>query len=380
MGKYSIARELYAHPGYVTVYEAVQEGLGKKVEIRLLAQKVANESAELARFQSEIKTLAILDHPHILRVLDCGANGGRLYYVTDHKVAATLLELVTRDPCPLTLEDKVRIATQLAGALKYMHSKGVLHRGLDLTSVCYDPDVSAAYISQFCFIKNLRTDSLTSRGIPTAMPMLSTPEGVLGQLVDARTDVFQLGCLLFRLLTGQDAYPVEKFLGLTADALRSMPARSLKDVDPAAFEPLTAVVDKAIALIPDKRHTSAGQLEDALNDVQKKLKLPRAKAPGTMRGVDAASAKMRTSSAPPEADAKGGEKPADGNHPSSATFKRSKGGTGTPTTPATVSPAKASPGRFAALIQSQRDKLKIWAAVAALLLAVGIALVAYSVM
>ena len=193
MGKYAVARELYAQGSYMTAYEAVQEGLGKKVEIRLLAQKAGEASTELARFQAEIRNLANLDHPSILRVLDCGLINGKLYYVTDLKSAPNLQDALAADP-PLSLDDKVKIGIQVASALRYMHARGIIHRGLTPTAVNFDATVGLAYISQFFFMKNMNTDSLTVRGIGPIFSMLGTPEAILGEPTDARTDVFLLGC------------------------------------------------------------------------------------------------------------------------------------------------------------------------------------------
>jgi serine/threonine protein kinase len=274
MGKYSVARELYSQGTYMTAYEAVQEGLGKKVEIRLLSQKAGEASTELARFQAEIRNLANLDHPSILRVLDCGLINGKLYYVTDLKAAPNLQDCLNADP-PLSLDDKVKIAIQIAGALRYMHARGIIHRGLNMAAVNFDAAVGLAYISQFFFMKNMNTDSLTVRGIGPIFSMLGTPEGVLGNPTDARTDVFLLGCLLFRLLTGQEAYLHEVFLGLTPEKLEQIQQRKARDADPNIPEALDLVVNRAIALQVEKRFQSAQDLQDALQDAQKKMKLPK---------------------------------------------------------------------------------------------------------
>src|SRR5258708_4913279 len=117
MGKYNVNQQLYELGKYMTAYDAVQEGLGKKVEIRILAQRAAAGSVQLSRFQSEIKNLANLDHPAILRVLDCGVANGKLYYVVELKKRLTVQELLAQTPPP-PVEEKLKIAAQIASALK----------------------------------------------------------------------------------------------------------------------------------------------------------------------------------------------------------------------------------------------------------------------
>ena len=154
MGKYTVSRELYSHGNYITAYEAIQEGLGKRVEIRVLQQNIKDQSKELARFQVEIRNLSILDHPSILRVLDCGIINGKLYYVTEAKPGITTSQWLSSSPTP-SLDDKLKITTQIAGALRYMHGKGLIHRGINDTAVNFDPDLGLAYVSQFFFLKNI---------------------------------------------------------------------------------------------------------------------------------------------------------------------------------------------------------------------------------
>jgi serine/threonine protein kinase len=274
MGKYNVQGQLYAQGKYMTAYEAVQEGLGKKVEIRILAQRAAEGSAELSRFQAQIKNLATLDHPSILRVLDSGVANGKLYYVTELKARLTIGELMAQTPPP-PIDERVKIGVQLASALKYMHGKGVIHRGIDETSVNYDTEVQNAYVSQFTFIKNSKKDNLTVRGIGTVFQLLTTPEGAMGQALDERSDVFLLGVLLFKMLSGQEPFGPKAFLGLTPETAATIEPKKLREFDATAPESLEVALQKACAVLPDKRYQTSADLHDALLDVQKKLKLPK---------------------------------------------------------------------------------------------------------
>ena len=274
MGKYNVNQQLYALGKYMSAYEAVQEGLGKRVEIRILSQRAQEGSIELSRFSAEINNLKNLDHPAILRVLDCGVANGKLYYVVELKKRTTIQEWLAQTPAP-SIEDRLRVAVQLAAGLKYMHGRGIIHRGLDDTAVNYDAEVQQAYISQFTFVKNMRTDNLTARGIGNVFQLLTTPEGALGQSLDARSDVFLLGVLAFKMATGQEAYSSKAFLGLTPETAVNVQQKKLRDVDPSGSEPLEKCLARATAVMPADRYQTMQELHDALVDTGKKMKLPK---------------------------------------------------------------------------------------------------------
>lgn len=272
MGKYNVNQQLYALGKYMSAYEAVQEGLGKRVEIRILAQRAQEGSIELSRFSAEINNLKNLDHPSILRVLDCGVANGKLYYVVELKQRTTIADWLSTNP---PVEERLKVAVQLAAGLKYMHGKGIIHRGLDDAAVNYDTEVQQAYISQFTFVKNVRTDNLTARGIGNVFQLLTTPEGAMGQALDARSDVFLLGVLLFKMLTGQECYSAKAFLGLTNETAGNVQQKKLRDCDPAANEALDKCIAKATAVIPTDRYQTMQELHDGLLDAGKKMKLPK---------------------------------------------------------------------------------------------------------
>lgn len=275
--KYKIQKELYKKGNYYTAFEAVQEGLGKKVEIRVFNQKVSDPTGELVRFQLEIQTLAFLDHPFILRILDCGVGNEKLYYVTDLKNGRSLADLKKTPGFVIETDDVMTLALDLAGAIKYMHSKGVIHRGIALDTVNFDPENRTAYVADFSFAKNLKIDGLTARGIGHVLPELSTPENLIGRKVDERTDIYLLGTLLFNLLTGSDPYPPKVLLGLNEAKLREIKPREMADLAPDLPLSLEEVVLRAIQLHPDDRYNSDTDLIEALKNARKQLKLPRSR-------------------------------------------------------------------------------------------------------
>ena len=383
MGKYNVNQQLYALGKYMTAYDAVQEGLGKKVEIRILAQRAQEGSMELSRFSTEINNLKNLDHPAILRVLDCGAANGKLYYVVELKKRLTVQEYMQQQPPP-TLEEKLKICVQLASALKYMHGRGIIHRGIDDGAVNYDPEVGQAYVSQFTFVKNMRTDNLTSRGIGNVFQLLTTPEGAMGQTLDARSDVFLLGVLAFKMLTGQEPYSAKAFLGLTTETAANVQQKKLKELDPACLDALDAALARASAVLPTNRFQTAQEFHDALLDVGKKLKLPKwadrdktsqPVSPTTIvEGAEPEKAKATASTTdnPVSKPVRAGRKP--GGPPSSSI---SKGDADAPSAGA-LAPAATTPADKlkALLADPQKKKLVIGGAVAAVMFLVGVLLVA----
>jgi len=278
--KFKIVKELYKRGDYFTAYEGIQEGLGKPIEVRVFNQLVTDQTGELARFKVEIRTLAFLDHPNILRILDCGISNSRLYYITDFKSGRPIEELMQAGTFDLSIPLKVDLAIDLARALKYMHKKGVIHRGLGITSVNYHKELKLPYVSDFSFAKNLKLDGLTARGIAQALPGLKTPEILLGKLVDVRTDIYLLGVMLFQMVTGQEPYDPDSLLGLNEAGLRAKRPRDLAALAPEVPPSLEEVILKAVSLHPDDRYSDDDVFLGELNQVKKQIRLPRRGRPG----------------------------------------------------------------------------------------------------
>ena len=251
-----VKSELYKLGSYLTAYEAIQEGLGKRVEIRVLSQEVVANSDEVQRFLAEIKTLALLDHPSILRVLDSGYQGTKLYYVTSLKDGKSLASLLGSGDLKLDLQQKTRMFHELAGAVSYMHARGVIHRGLDAHSVYYNDENRHAYISQFNFAKNLNIKDLTGAGVGHVLTLPTTPEMMLGIKDESKVDMYLLGSLMYRVYAGCPPYDPKSLRALIKDKEATVEPVVLVEKGVELPEFLEETMRRSVAIRPDERFES----------------------------------------------------------------------------------------------------------------------------
>ena len=200
ISNYTLKRKIRSNGVYYSVWEADQIGLPRPVEIRLLHHQMDKNSAECKRFAYQFKTLAALEHPNILRVLDVGMVKDHLFYVTDLRNSRSLDELMNDDKFHPTIREALETARAMGRALKHLHSRGVIHRDITARSIYLDLDTMVPFIGEFSMVKNLNLAELTSAGIPQMFAFIQTPEFGAGQELDERTDLFLLGKVIYQLL------------------------------------------------------------------------------------------------------------------------------------------------------------------------------------
>jgi len=280
IAKYVPKRKLRAIGSYYSVYEATQVGLNRAVELRVLNTKFQADSPELARFQLEFSTLATVDHPNIIRVLDLGVLADHVFYVTDLRDAKSFQELLDKGH-PFTVEDVLMYGRALSNAIGHLHRRNILHRDLSASTVYLDQETNVPYIAEFSLIRNQNVQSLTQRGIPTLRMLARTPEALSGLVYDQRTDVYLLGVLLYRLLTGQE--PTVARPGSQIDA--GIRPRSVNPKIPTEVDQL---VSTALKRNPEERFQSAEAFTAEIEKVAEKLDLKAALseiAEATMTGL-----------------------------------------------------------------------------------------------
>ena len=261
-GSFTIEREL-GQGGMATVYLARDLKNGRQVAIKVLRPELA-AAVGSDRFLREIRLVAPLSHPHILPLYDSGEADGILYYVMPYVEGESLRHRLERGG-RLTAAEASRLAAEVAGALDYAHEHGVVHRDIKPENILLQS--GQAVVCDFGIAKAIDAASdgdstrLTSTGIAIGTPFYMSPEQVSGEVIDGRTDVYSLGCLLFEMLEG-----VPPYSGNTAAAL-------LVQHSVAPLPPLTAsvagpaverIIHRAMAKIPAERFATAGAMRDAL--------------------------------------------------------------------------------------------------------------------
>jgi tRNA A-37 threonylcarbamoyl transferase component Bud32 len=251
LGPYRLV-ELVRRGGMATVYKAYQPSLNRFVAIKILEHHHDRQLVE--RFKAEAQLVAQLQHPNILQVYDYGEQNGLLFLTTQYvEGGASLADLGK----PMSLAAALALTERLLSALEYAHARGIVHRDVKPSNVLL-PAPDWPLLADFGIAKLLdhTGNDLTAAGQVIGTAAYMAPEQAAGELVDARTDLYAVGALLYELVTGQVPFgtsPRSVVLArLTSEP--PPPPRSLNPTIPAAVEPILL---RALAKRPDQRYHSA---------------------------------------------------------------------------------------------------------------------------
>jgi Tol biopolymer transport system component/tRNA A-37 threonylcarbamoyl transferase component Bud32 len=259
--RYRIEREL-GQGGMATVYLAHDIKHDRKVAVKVLRPELAAVIGA-DRFLSEIKTTANLQHPHILALHDSGSADGFLFYVMPLIDGVTLRDRITREH-QLPVDDAVRIAREVAGALDYAHRHGVIHRDIKPENILLHDGTALVADFGIALAASTAGTRMTETGMSLGTPTYMSPEQAMGERVlDARTDIYALGCVTYEMLVGDPP-----FLGSTAQAIvakvmteKPAPPSRARDTIPIAVED---AVLTALEKLPADRFASAADFAAAL--------------------------------------------------------------------------------------------------------------------
>ena len=271
LGSYTIEREL-GRGGMGAVYVAIHTLLGRRAAVKVLLPALSKDQSLVQRFFNEARAATAIKHPSIVEIYDFGwAPDGSAFIVMELMDGEPLSARIKRHgrlPVPLALT----IARQAANALHAAHRAGIVHRDLKPDNVFLVPDIEVAggeRVKLLDFgIAKLTADghvSQTSTGAIMGTPLYMSPEQCEGaRLVDARSDLYSLGCMLFEMVSGRVPFVSEGVGGLIGMHL-FMPAPALRSVAPDAPPELEALVAKLLAKPPGERYQSAEELAGALS-------------------------------------------------------------------------------------------------------------------
>lgn len=261
--RYRIEREL-GRGGMGVVFLAEDLKHGRLVALKVLRPELG-QSLGADRFLREIRVSAQLNHPHILTLIDSGSADGFMYYVVPFVEGESLWDRLKRERT-LSIDDALRITEEVADALAYAHSMGVVHRDIKPENILFE--AGHAVVTDFGIahaVSEAGGERLTETGLAVGTPAYMSPEQALGtEAADGRADIYSLGCVLYEMLTGAPPYagPTPQAI-IARKVVDPVPGiRVVRDTVPAAVE---AVVMRALAKVPADRYASARDFADALS-------------------------------------------------------------------------------------------------------------------
>jgi serine/threonine-protein kinase len=261
--RYLIEREL-GQGGMATVYLANDLKHDRKVALKVLRPELA-AIVGADRFLQEIKTTANLQHPHILPLYDSGRAGDVVYYAMPFVDGESLRDRLNREK-QLPVDEAVRIATEVAGALEYAHQHKVIHRDIKPENILLHG--GHALVADFGIALAVsRSDGgtrMTETGMSLGTPHYMSPEQAMGEReITAKSDVYALGCVVYEMLVGEPPFVGPTAQAIVARVLTEEP-RSLTLQRRTIPPHLEAAVHKALAKLPADRFATAAQFADAL--------------------------------------------------------------------------------------------------------------------
>jgi serine/threonine protein kinase len=274
LGPYEIEAPLGAG-GMGEVYRARDVRLDRTVAVKVLSQRVLHRAESRKRFEREARVIASLNHPHICALHDVGQHDGLDFLVMEFVHGETLASRLARGALPLDLV--LRHASEIAGALVEAHRAGVVHRDLKPANIMLTE--SGVKLLDFGLAKlqpsepdgdaldgptvSRRPDGLTSEGVIVGTFQYMAPEQLEGRTVDARTDLFAFGAVVYEMATGERAFQGTSQASLIAAILTFHPP-PLSTLQPIAPPGLDRLVQKCLAKEPNQRWQTSRDLADEL--------------------------------------------------------------------------------------------------------------------
>src|SRR5947209_6147985 len=300
-GRYRIQRKLGAG-GMANVYLAEDQELGRRVAIKILNERHANDDQFVERFRREAQNAAALAHPNIVSIYDRGEAEGTYYIAMEYLEGRSLKELIVgRGAAPISVA--IDYARQILSALRFAHRNGIVHRDIKPHNVLVDGE-GRVKVTDFG-IARAGASQMTEAGSIVGTAQYLSPEQAKGTAVDQRSDIYSLGIVLYELLTGTVPFTGDTPVEIAMKHISETPAPP-SERRPDVPHDLDLVVIRALAKDPADRYQSAEEMDADLERVARGVAVAREteesatqilSAPTTV--MAAATAATRVAAPPP---------------------------------------------------------------------------------
>lgn len=266
IGKYDILGEI-GQGAMGVVYKAHDPILNRFVAIKMISANLGADDELKRRFHREAQAAARLNHQNIITVFDFGEEQGKIYMAMELLEGTDLKDLMAAGALQ-TLDDKLAVVEQILDGLAFAHSKEVVHRDLKPGNIHIQPN-GQVKIMDFGLAR-LGSSEMTQAGVVMGTPNYMSPEQVLGEKVDSRSDVFAMGAVFYEILTDHKPFEAESMHGVLFQVVHKEP-QSVHQWVPDMPPVLVQVVEKCLAKEKDKRFQNAGEMREAIGTSRQAL-------------------------------------------------------------------------------------------------------------
>jgi serine/threonine-protein kinase len=246
------------------VYRARDIRLNRTVAIKVLPPELAYDPAIRTRFTREAQTSAQLSHAHIVPIYDVGEREGIAYFVMALVTGGNLAALLAREPRQ-PIDEVRRLLSEIADALAYAHTRGVIHRDIKPDNILIDADTGRAIVTDFGIARAIEAGTrLTITGNALGTPQYMSPEQAVGEReVDGRSDIYSLGVVAYQMITGRLPFTGGNTMALLLKHVNERPL-PIVDLRPDAPKPLRDAIERALMKAPEDRWPTAGSMRQAI--------------------------------------------------------------------------------------------------------------------
>ncbi|MFO0868920.1 MAG: protein kinase [Pirellulales bacterium] len=262
LGRYEVERMIGAG-GMGVVFKAFDAELNRPVAIKVLAPFLAGSGAARKRFAREARAAAAIVHEHVVPIHNVETDRESPFLVMQYIAGESLQSRIDRTG-PLQTCEILRIGLQIASGLSAAHQQGLVHRDIKPSNILLEQGVDRALISDFGLARTADDAALTRSGVHPGTPQFMSPEQASGDVVDARSDLFSLGSVLYTIATGRPPFRAATSLGVLRRIADDEPRR-IREINPNIPEWLCGVIDRLMAKRPAARFQTAAEVADLLS-------------------------------------------------------------------------------------------------------------------